>query len=126
MLVRNISDTLVNGLRGTVIQTTSDSVDVKLVLENKITVVMIKPVVFTTFDPVDKITVAKRTQLTLKLAYAMTVHKSQGMTLHNLVVNCENCFQPGQIDVAIGRVETVEGLKVINFKKSYCASTHSM
>lgn len=60
---------------------------------------MIKPVVFTTFYPLDKITVAKRTQLTLKLEYAMTVHKSQGMTLKNLNVNCENCYQPDQVGV---------------------------
>lgn len=42
------------------------------------------------------------------------------MALKNLVVNCENCYQMGQIGVAIGRAEKVEGLKVINFKKSLC------
>lgn len=98
MLVRNLSDTLVNGIRGTVIQNMSDSVDVNLYWK-KVTVVMIKPVVFTTFNPLDKITVAKRTQLTLKLEYAMTVHKSQGMTLKNLDVKCENCYQSDQVCV---------------------------
>lgn len=48
------------------------------------------------------------------------------MALKNLVVNCENCYQMGQIGVAIGRAEKVEGLKVINFKNHYVASTHSM
>lgn len=62
MLVRNLSDSLVNGLRGTVSQLMSDSVDVKFVFENKNAVVTVKPVVFTAFDPVDKITIAKRTQ----------------------------------------------------------------
>ena len=120
MLVRNLSDSLVNGLRGTVSQLMSDSVDVKFVFENKNVVVTVKPVVFTTFDPVDKITIAKRTQLPLKLAYAMTVHKAQGMTLKNVVINCENCYQPGQIGVAVGRAQQVDSLRVMNFKKALC------
>lgn len=56
----------------------------------------------------------------MKLAYAMTVHKAQGMTLKNMVVNCEYCYQPGQIGVAIGRAERVDCLKVVNFKKTLC------
>ena len=60
MLVRNLSDFLENGLRGTVSQLISDSVDVKFVFENKNGVVTVKPVVFTTVDPVEKITIAKK------------------------------------------------------------------
>ena len=118
MLVRNLSDSLVNGLRGTVSQLMSDSVDAKFVFENKNVVVTIKPVVFTTFDPVGKIIIAKRTQLPLKLAYAMTMHKAQGMTLKNVFINCENCYQPGQIGVAVGRAQQVDCLRVMNLKKT--------
>jgi hypothetical protein len=46
------------------------------------------------------------------------------MTLSNVVVNCQNCVQPGQIGVAIGRAETVEGLRVVNFKKSIAKTYH--
>lgn len=42
------------------------------------------------------------------------------MTLKNLVVNCENSSQPGQVGVAVGRAESVEGLRVLNFKKVLC------
>ncbi len=36
--------------------------------------------------------VAERTQYPLKLAYGITIHKSQGMTLDNLVVDCSRIF----------------------------------
>ena len=118
MLVKNLSDTLVNGLQGTVIKTFEESVDVKFTINDKTISTNIKPATFTTFDPVDKIVISKRVQLPLKLSYAMTIHKAQGMSLNNVVVNCQDCIQPGQIGVAIGRAVTVEGLQVVNFKKS--------
>ncbi|KAJ8301608.1 hypothetical protein KUTeg_020595 [Tegillarca granosa] len=43
-----------------------------------------------------------------------------GMSFKSVVVNCQNCFQPGQIGVAVGRAETIAGLKIVNFKKSLC------
>ncbi|VDI26920.1 Hypothetical predicted protein [Mytilus galloprovincialis] len=118
MLVRNLSDTLVNGLCGTVTQLNSDSVDVKFIISNKLSTVTLKPVVFTTYDPADKEYLAKRTQIPLKLAYAITIHKAQGMSLKRVVVNCEYCFQPGQIGVAVGRAEQVEGLRENNGEKN--------
>lgn len=48
----------------------------------------------------------------------MPIHKAQGMSLNNVVVNCQDCIQPGQIVVVIGLAVTVEGLQVVNFKKS--------
>ncbi|XP_033756127.1 ATP-dependent DNA helicase RRM3-like [Pecten maximus] len=120
MLVQNRSDELVNGLRGVVTKLLSDSVEVKFAMEKKTTTTNIERTTFTTFDPVKKLVVAKRAQLPLKLAYAMTVHKSQGMSLENVVVNCQKCFQAGQLGVAVGRAVSVDGLKVVNFKKSLC------
>ncbi|KAL8388746.1 hypothetical protein RB599_010074 [Gaeumannomyces hyphopodioides] len=53
-----------------------------------------------------------RTQIPLMPAWAMTVHKSQGMTLDSVVVNMDRAFAEGQVYVALSRVRTLEGLKV--------------
>ena len=64
----------------------------------------------------DKLT-AERTQFPLKLAYGITIHKSQGMTLDKLVVDCSRIFERGQAYVAMSRVKTLDGLYLRNFSK---------
>lgn len=64
----------------------------------------------------DKIA-AERTQYPLKLAYGITIHKSQGMTLDKLVVDCSRIFERGQAYVAMSRVKTLDGLYLRNFSK---------
>ena len=120
MFIHNLSDTLVNGLRGVVKKLDTDSIEVKFLINEKPVFVSISRKIFTTFDPVEKIVIAKRVQFPLKACYGITIHKSQGMTLPELVVDCENCVQPGQLGVAVGRAVSVEGLKVVNFKKHLC------
>jgi ATP-dependent exoDNAse (exonuclease V) alpha subunit len=44
---------------------------------------------------VEKIVISKRVQFPLKACYGIAIHKSQGMTLPERVVDCENCVQPG-------------------------------
>jgi hypothetical protein len=52
-----------------------------------------------------------RTQLPLTLAWAVTIHKSQGMTLEKVVVELgPSDFTPGLSFVAISRVKTLQGL----------------
>ncbi|KAI6833942.1 hypothetical protein KC340_g10850 [Hortaea werneckii] len=60
-----------------------------------------------------------RTRLPLQAAYALTIHKSQGMTLERVLVDVSRCFEPGQVYVALSRASTLDGLKVVGLKNGY-------
>ena len=53
-----------------------------------------------------------RTQVPLMAAWAMTVHKSQGMTLDRVIVDLADSFEEGQVYVALSRARSLEGFKV--------------
>lgn len=57
-------------------------------------------------------------QLPLKLAWSITVHKSQGMTLSWARLDLTHCFESGQAYTALSRVESGEGLELVGFKLS--------
>lgn len=58
--------------------------------------------------------VGEMEQYPIKLAYALSIHKSQGMTFDEVTVDIsKRCFAPGQMYVALSRCRTPDGLKII-------------
>lgn len=61
------------------------------------------------FDPRDGAS-ATFTQFPLRLSYAMTIHKAQGLTLDAAYIDVRAAKEPGQAYVALSRVKTLQGL----------------
>lgn len=66
------------------------------------------------------------TQFPLRLAWAMTIHKSQGLTLDSAYLDIRAAREPGQAYVAVSRVRTLAGLQFKEWPKGVHVSPQAI
>lgn len=117
MFIRNHSEGLYyNGKIGTVESKTNEGIHVRC--EGDDSAIVVEPIEWKNTkyklneasNEIEPEEVGAFTQYPLKLAWAVTVHKSQGLTFDKAIVDLEDTFAPGQLYVALSRCRTLEGL----------------
>lgn len=111
MFVKNdVNGAYVNGSQGVVVDFNDDTgyPEVQL-LNGKIVTARPSDWSYEEFDIVR----ATITQIPLRLAWAITIHKSQGMTLDAAEIDLSDAFEPGMGYVALSRVSTLEGVRLM-------------
>lgn len=114
MFVRNDTEgKYVNGTLGHVTGFDEDGVPVVLTLQGK--KISLSTEKWSVQDDKGR-DLASFDQIPLRLAWALTIHKCQGMTLDSAVIDLANTFENGQGYVALSRLKSIEGLQLVGLK----------
>lgn len=105
-VANNFAEGFVNGSRGRVIAFNKASDPIVRLTNNRL--ITVEPHSWSLNE--DGLTRAEVTQLPLRLAWAITIHKSQGMSLDAAEIDLSRAFTPGMGYVALSRVRSIEGL----------------
>eukprot|EP00873_Tetraselmis_striata_P007290 jgi/Tetstr1/427554/TSEL_017680.t1 len=111
VLLKRLDAQLVNGSRGVVVGVEPDTNWPRVRFDNG-AVRALEPARWTKFAGNEA---ASRTQIPLKLAWALTVHRAQGMTLDRVQCVVGDAFAAGQIYVALSRARSFAGLELRGF-----------
>lgn len=115
MFVKNNFDGgYVNGTLGTVIDFETDT-NYPIVEKKDGTQIVAMPSAWSIEE--DDVVLARVNQIPLRLAWAITVHKSQGMSLDHAEIDLSQAFIQGMGYVALSRVKTLAGIKLMGLNK---------
>lgn len=119
LVTYNIDQNIVNGTRGIITSINTQSVDIKLIDDNIVNIPYVKSIsvendnIYISFMP-------------LKLAYALSIHRSQGSTLDAIEIDIgKSIFEYGQAYVSLSRAKSLNSIKILDIDvKSF--KTHNL
>ena len=118
ILIVNVSDKLVNGLNGYVREIDENSVSVYFPCIKETHTITAFTYFSYSYSSGKDIFVCL--QIPLLSGFALTIHRSQGMTLPSVALHCEGAFESGQIGVGLSRVHSPSDITIYNFRPGLC------
>lgn len=118
----------VNGTQGTVIDFVAGDMPVVKTNDGKKITLKYADWMIEEFSETGKMSIlAGISQIPLRLAWAITVHKSQGMNLDSAEIDLSKCFLEGMGYVALSRLKSLKGLKLMGINHlAFCVNSKAV